>query len=139
MPEKLKPCPACGATDINVFVCTLNGDDTEKLYRHAMCDTCYTSGPIAATRDGAIANWNALPRRLRWTTEPPQEPGWYWYRNTNKLDVHIVCISYEWDEHMVDFELAARFVLETPYNWHNPHPVVLMDGEWAGPIPEPEE
>lgn len=82
--------------------------------------------------------WNTMCR-LRWSKEPPKEPGWYWYRNTNKLDVHIVCISYEWDEYMVDFELAARFVLETPYNWHNPHPVVLMDGEWAGPIPEPEE
>lgn len=61
----LKPCPHCGGTEIEVFVCTFNDDDDPKpRYCHALClnRACSLSGPVAATREGAIEVWNALPR-----------------------------------------------------------------------------
>ena len=60
-----KPCPHCGSTEIEVFVCTFNDDDDPKpKYCHALClnRSCSLSGPLAATREGAIEVWNALPR-----------------------------------------------------------------------------
>ena len=61
----------------------------------------------------AIEAWNAIPRHLRWTKEPPQVPGWYWFRNMSKPQiVHLNGVKNR-----------------------KPHPA----DEWAGPIQEPVE
>lgn len=113
MSEELKPCPACGGINIDVLVCTINGDDTTTPYCHVMCDTCYTSGPIAATRDGAIAKWNAMPRVPHWSKETPKEPGWYWHFQPPHFGMVI--------------------------EFFDPDENTSTTGQWAGPIPEPEE
>lgn len=128
MSEELKPCPICESKR-----------EVDITPGQVRCWNCLACGSARARTKDAIKDWNSIPRRLRWTKETPTKPGWYWFRNTNQRDVHVVCIAYEWDEHMVDLELVAWFALEPPYNWHSPHIVARMDGEWAGPIPEPEE
>ena len=56
--------------------------------------------------------WNALPRTLEWTDEPPKVPGWYWYKTSS----HLGITKFP--------ELSDR----TREGW-----------QWAGPIPEPVE
>lgn len=56
--------------------------------------------------------WNALPRSLAWTDEPPKVPGWYWYKTSS----HLGITKFP--------ELCDR----TREGW-----------QWAGPIPEPRE
>ena len=104
MPEKLKPCPACGVRR-----------DVDILPEQVMCWNCFCRGSVKASISEAIESWNALPRRLRWTKEPPKEPGWYWVRDYGKR-IHIVDVGCD----MTEYE-------------PQPH------REWAGPIPEPEE
>lgn len=57
-----------------------------------------------------------------WTTDKPTKPGEYWYRDGSTAA--IVC---------VDFDTSVR--------WFSGRRGVLSDlkGQWAGPIPEPEE
>lgn len=73
MPEKLKPCPACGVRR-----------DVDILPEQVMCWNCFCRGSIKASISEAIESWNAMQRPLRWTNEPPKEPGWYWIRDYGK-------------------------------------------------------
>lgn len=104
MPEKLKPCPACGARR-NVDI----------IPGQVVCWDCLCRGSSRHRTDDAVKQWNALPRRLRWTKEPPKEPGWYWVRDYGKR-IHIVDVGCD----MTEYEPQSH-------------------REWAGPIPEPEE
>ena len=45
-------------------------------------------GPKSESRGVAFFEWNALPRPLRWTKEPPTEPGLYWYRNKKSVKLN---------------------------------------------------
>lgn len=107
---ELKPCPACGGTDLQIV-------ETDMTCCIRCCTKgCWLEGPTKEWKASAIEAWNALPRTLRWTKEPPTEPGWYWLRQANTKDlVQIVRACGE----------------ELPYNWEN--------AEWAGPIQEPVE
>ncbi len=112
MPEKLKPCPACGDPYPRMV--------EHETFAYVACDTigCCLSGPLAETEEGAARKWNTLaryPRPLRWTNEPPKEPGWYWIRDYGKR-LHIVDVGCD----MTEYE-------PQPYR------------EWAGPIPEPKK
>lgn len=102
--EKLKPCPACGVRR-----------DVDILPEQVMCWNCFCRGSVKASISEAIESWNAMQRRLRWTKEPPKEPGWYWIRDYGKR-LHIVDVGCD----MTEYE-------PQPYR------------EWAGPVPEPEE
>lgn len=62
---------------------------------------------------------------MTWTSDKPTVPGWYWYRGYEDADrvVHVmdngeslVACSFEFSESMF-----------------------YLDGQWAGPIPAPEE
>ena len=120
MPElKPLPCPnpKCGSVDkfcMNHVVLT-----------DEYCITCKwgVQGPHAETPAAAIAEFNALPRSLRWTHEPPNVAGWYWYSMGKG---HAVCLLVCADgkaklgkDHFTDAE--------------------LLGGEWAGPIAPPIE
>lgn len=61
---------------------------------------------------------------MTWTTERPQRPGWYWFRNTD-YDIRMV--------HVVHSE-TALVEEETDGDQHE-----LPDGEWAGPLAPPED
>lgn len=110
MPEKLKPCPPCGTPGD-----TLEVYPVKDGFYQVGCWDCFMRGTRLLSPDKAIKVWNALPRRLRWTKEPPKEPGWYWIRDYGKR-IHIVDVGCD----MTEYE-------PQPYR------------EWAGPIPEPEE
>ena len=109
MPEKLTllPCPACGASDVVMRV------DTRA---YVFCTACGMYGPCAPKADAeyAIRQWNALPRALTWTNEPPKVPGWYWCRDENDKE-------------------NARIIFP------NIRKTKWRDKQWAGPIPEPRE
>ena len=103
--SEFKPCPACGSEAVITGCGGLR----------AICKNwdCQMTGPRKMDRDNAAAVWNALPRPLRWTNEPPTEAGWYWFRNLSK----------------------PQIVHTSGIKNRKPHPA----DEWAGPIQEPEE
>ena len=74
-------------------------------------------------KKGAIAEWNSLPRKLRFSREKPTQDGkWYWYRDT-------------------EGEPAIGFLLDGCLSFLGGEYVYIDNtpGEFAGPIPEPEE
>ena len=54
---KLKPCPHCGGTDLQV--------DWNSVYEchFVRCYNCHMQGPEIYGRENAAKAWNALPRR----------------------------------------------------------------------------
>ncbi len=122
MPEELTllPCPACGASDVVMRV------DTRA---YGFCHACGMCGPCAPKVDAeyAVKQWNALPRALEWTDEPPKVPGWYWFKD--EYGIRIAWIKH--DSRKIN-ELYA--VIGGVGNWMS-----TLHGQWAGPIPEPRE
>ena len=121
---KLKPCPYCnGKADKWI----------EDACVYYVCTYCNLRGPDffvekANSEEQAAAAWNALPRHLRWTTDTPTEPGWYFVRYKGKV---TICRA--------DYPKGSPYmtyrVVGSPGAW-------MMDehsDEWAGPIPEPQE
>ena len=138
MPE-LKPCPnpKCGITSkmLDLEPC---GTDEYAV----QCRCCGLCGPVGCpgeydrhngeavekaeveARENAISAWNALPRALRWTTEPPEVIGWYFRRFWRGW------VKNRWDTPdiiYVDNEQIKRGVRK------------IGGTQWAGPIPAPVE
>lgn len=113
MPEELTllPCPACKRHSAGIAKTNGTG------IAFVMCRYvgCALSGPIRKTDEAAVAAWNAMPRDLTWTEEPPKVPGWYWCR----------C-----EEGIVTMRRVWKGDIETPSK---------IPQQWAGPIPEPRE
>jgi hypothetical protein len=65
---------------------------------------------------------------MRWTTEPPREPGWYWYRPRSNKKWRLVETAFG------HCGLREQRPAWRPFFWFMP-----TNGEWSGPIPEPEE
>lgn len=110
MPEELTllPCPLCQAT---AHVEYHNG------YLRVICEgepgcPFRMGGKRFVFPDECYDWWNAFPRTLEWTDEPPKVPGWYWYKTSS----HLGITKFP--------ELCDR----TREGW-----------QWAGPIPEPRE
>lgn len=128
----LLPCPACGASDVVLRV------DTRA---YGFCTACGMCGPCApkVNAEYAIRQWNALPRALTWTTEPPKVPGLYWTRKM-KGDPPIIFTIYERNTPKGRVRIEARIffssVTSRTYRGEKPEHLGL---EWAGPIPEPRE
>ena len=61
-----------------------------------------------------------------WTTEPPKVAGWYLWRRTPGSGWRMLRRVYR----------SGRYLMTEPY----PYPEVShVGGEWAGPVPDPEE
>ena len=125
MSEELKPCPICGGSYLSI--CD-HGGMVHHEYR-IECNYCGCSCQTGVrTKEEAIAAWNALPRRLRWTKEKPTTCDFYWYRSEGgSIEIGIVYAD-------VIGNLCIHFAGE-----EEPHLLELVDGEWAGPLLEPEE
>jgi len=70
---------------------------------------------------------------LTWTTDKPTKPGWYWYRENNRLCVWYVRVG--------DGKRTELWVYQ-PHRISDGHGIQLFyfkGGEWAGPIKEPKE
>lgn len=80
----LLPCPACGTSNVVMRAYT-------KAY--VFCPACGMCGPCAPKVDTKYVarQWNALPRALTWTNEPPKVPGCYLGRKKNE---HISMVIY---------------------------------------------
>ena len=119
MPEVILPCPACGSTDCECLVCTINADESQTIHFHMACNKCFTSGPIADDAESAKKLWNTIPRALRWTHEPPKVAGVYLIRS------------------MFDGEQQGEIgviTVKTPFGYDKSH---FM--QFAGPIAPPVE
>lgn len=119
----LLPCPLCQAT---AHVEYHNG------YLRVICEgepgcPFRMGGKRFVFTDECYDWWNALPRALEWTTEPPKVPGWYWFKN--EYGIRIARIKH--DSRKMN-ELYA--VIGGVGNWMS-----MQNGQWAGPIPEPRE
>ena len=121
MPEVILPCPACGKnSDLSV--------QHFEMFKLAMfrvdCYDCGVSGPSGDNEDSAIAAWNALPRALTWTHEPPKVAGWYWCSDNDDSNGYPLISHY-------DAWAIKEFLPK------------INDGKtrfkWAGPIAPPIE
>ena len=113
MSIELKPCPWCGAPAERRIGDTGPTNAYRKWVECTVC-TCRTSVHLTEDADDRPADdaWNALPRALVWTTDPPRESGAYWHKNC--LGIRIINLS-------------------------RPN-IPKIDGWfWAGPIPTPQE
>lgn len=119
----LLPCPACKRHSAGIT--RTNGIGVAFV----MCRRigCALSGPIRKTDKAAVAAWNALPRALTWTEEPPKVPGWYWF----KSEYCIRIVSLEQDSRKMDDLYVS---VGSVGMWMS-----TLHGQWAGPIPEPRE
>lgn len=96
----LVPCPDCGESGFTVFIQELNGG----WQGHCGCGHATR---YCKTREAAIAAWNALPRALPWTYDPPKVAGDYHVRQREDTDkpwskpriVEITNLSFERNEY----------------------------------------
>lgn len=117
MPEELTllPCPACGEEADILDSFERDGNGHVAIGWSAYCTRRCLTTSERGSREEAAALWNALPRALEWTDEPPKVPGWYWYLNSNNATVKMMHIASR------PFGIAAGTQL------------------YAGPILEPSE
>ena len=115
MPEELTllPCPACGE-EADIFDSfERDGKGHVAIGWSAYCTRGCLTTSEHGSREKAAASWNALPRALEWTTEPPKVPGWYWYRHKPSRTIAMINVDVE----PIEYE--------------------SLPGQWVGPIPEP--
>jgi hypothetical protein len=78
------------------------------------------------------AERDRLRHGLTWTTKQPTEVGWYWFRGNASEPADDWCIFQVWEDEgvfIVSFHERPITAMMT----------VWVNGEWAGPIPEPTE
>lgn len=124
----LLPCPACGEKDLSVDEHIYDRYGLISPWWTVICPNCGLSvGEKCKSSPQAIDAWNALPRALTWTDNPPKVPGWYWFKD--EYGIRIAWIKH--DSRKMN-ELYA--VIGGVGNWMS-----TLHGQWAGPIPEPRE
>jgi uncharacterized coiled-coil protein SlyX len=78
------------------------------------------------------AERDRLRHGLTWTTKQPTKAGWYWFRGNASEPADDWCIFQVWEDEgvfIVSFQERPITAMMT----------VWVNGEWAGPIPEPTE
>ena len=125
MSEEMKECPNCGHIPTPYDWCSASDGWRGQAY----CEKCDMRGPaVLGDRQAFVDAWNAMPRRLRWTREKPTVPEFYWYKTDGGVrEIGIVFGSGS-------NTLFVHFAGE-----EDAHLLELVDGWWAGPIPEPED
>lgn len=126
MPElKPLPCPACKNADTIMHCANIAG----KMMWFVECadNACSHHGRACFSEAEAIAAWNALPRALTWTHEPPKVAGWYWRKETAADRAHVFHFTGNWEDYGEHWD--SDRVCQLPLN--------LNGNLWAGPIPAP--
>ena len=119
----LLPCPACGE-EADIFDSfERDGKGHVAIGWSAYCTRGCLTTSEHGSREKAATSWNALPRALEWTTEPPNGPGYYWcrYKGSGKGTWSPTYIPACADHTKYTILFKSK------------------DVEWAGPIPEPCE
>lgn len=136
--EKLKQCPYCGG---DAWIYNTNTVFVE-------CKSCHASGPYMKTTQAAIAAWNSMHRTLRWTKEPPTEPGWYFCQRIcpgapKHYPLRVVHIHYDecMGKRVLCYGGCAWYGVEDDRQDSSPlcdiSKSALEEMYWAGPIQEP--
>jgi len=97
------------------------------------CDSCeHLRAELASAYDDLRSKGERIARLVeaaqarRWTTEPPAEPGWYWFRLTPRI-IEVV--------EVVRHPQRAGLLFKTKTSqWMK----IEEGGEWCGPIPAPD-
>lgn len=136
--HKLKPCPHCGSTDLQI---DWNGVYERHFVRCYNYD-CHIQGPEVYGREAAAEAWNNLPRALKWSSEPPTVHGWYFTRR--KLPGKPLRLVYVKREKRFDYQGKNPRYFMTMASKKNEEGYIIEnldqpDRIWAGPIPEPKE
>ena len=107
---ELMPCPHCGKIDLQIDWNGVYERHFVRCYNHE----CHMQGPEVYGKEAAAKAWNDLPRALAWSSEPPSEPGFWWWELCGNRGVDLI---------------------------QDPEKRVVKDyhAKWAGPIPEPKE
>lgn len=128
MSEDLKPCPACGGVARRMIRDTGPQNAYRKWVECTACP-CRTSVHLTEDVDAHPADdeWNALPRALVWTATPPAVPGFYWWREGAERYIYMVEVLLDPDG---ELRILAIDGYLCPLHRH---------GQWAGPIPTPQE
>lgn len=68
---------------------------------------------------------------MKWTTDKPTDPGWYWFQHWYTGEPLIAWIDYpillSGDGQPPLLKANGKYIED------------ISNGKWAGPIPEPEE
>lgn len=116
----LLPCPACGE-EADIFDSfERDGKGHVAIGWSAYCTRGCLTTSEHGSREKAATSWNALPRALEWTTEPPKVPGWYWFKDD------LFC-KKGGIMRITDVWIGEIKKTSGPHD------------QWAGPIPEPRE
>ena len=63
---------------------------------------------------------------MKWSSDKPQVPGWYWWRKRKD--------NGEWYARVIEVEQHGKDLW-----WSGIRPVILLDGDWAGPLDPPTD
>ena len=120
------PCPACGE-EADIFDSfERDGKGHVAIGWSAYCTRGCLTTSEHGSREKAAASWNALPRALEWTDEPPKVPGCYLGRKKGGRISMVIYCFYQKDE--LGFWNGKKFC------------TFEQDAtEYFGPIPEPRE
>lgn len=144
--ELLKPCPYCGSNNCNVEMIKYT-DATWRYYGY--CYDCETCGPSVPESEGvgiaeveAAERWNSLPRRVRFEKNDcaPEEPGNYWFRHPDwnaGAPIIVECYHSPNPPEMTGERIVNVAGREYHIDYDDAN--FFEGGEWAGPIPEPED
>ena len=70
---------------------------------------------------------------LKWTSEPPNDYGYYWFKSGDNIAEVVEVFWYPFD-HVLVFNQPWNGITISVKNAQK-----LYKPKWAGPIPEPEE
>ncbi len=134
MKEELKPCPACGSMNLRIMQFIAG--------KRVSCYNCGLDGVMCDTSQEVSDAWNALPRALEWTKEPPQIAGFYLAEHKdsdgNKYINAIEVLPHNHWRH-ADWERKyGKLSCLLGINGFGVGPVSKYS-RFAGPIPMPKE
>ena len=113
--SNLLPCPACGETadygpkrpDLEggawFYIQCINEDCPTFLHEHGIRVQVHNEDGEAA-KQAAIDAWNAMPREIEWTTEPPKVDGGYLIELPSG---HIVFMQIDIEHHDITYKRIA--------------------------------
>ena len=136
MDSQLKPCPHCGGNKCSARIDFLNGGF------YVGCPDCGMRGPNLSVKVLAIIAWNDIPRNLKWTSEPPTQPGWYFTRRNSPG--YPVRVTYVKQEERYSRKLKKDAMYFTMAQTEDDDGYVIddlnqNDRQWAGPITNPKD
>ena len=97
-------------------------------------------GPELSGNEAAAEAWNALPRALTWSSEPPKVPGWYFTRRNRPgkpLRVMYVKREKKYDHRVKEWRYFMTLANIKSEDGRIIEDLNQPDRLWAGPIPEP--